>query len=154
MKTADDILKEKNRDMISVNADTSVIDAVKIMNENNIGAILIKKENEIIGIWTERDLLKNSLREGFNPATAVIGDYMNTGLQSAAHTSTIYQLMDKFLGRRLRHLLIEKDGRYIGLLSAGDVSKAQLADKTEELQKLNAMVGWEYYENWRWRGDK
>jgi len=92
--------------------------------------------------------------EGFIPNSAIIGDYMNTGLQSAPHTSTIYNLMDKFLGKRLRHLLIEKDGKYIGLLSAGDVSKAQLADKTEELTKLNAMVGWEYYENWRWKGDK
>lgn len=154
MKTADEILNEKNRDMIFVTEDTKIRDALEIMNKNNIGAILVKKENQIVGIWTERDLMKNILMEGFNPDESLIGDYMITDLQSSPHTSTIYKLMDKFLGKRLRHLLIEKDGEYIGLLSSGDVSKAQLADKSEELEKLNAMVGWEYYENWRWRGGK
>ncbi|NLT52301.1 MAG: CBS domain-containing protein [Ignavibacteria bacterium] len=149
MKTAEEILKEKNRDIITVQASAKVSEAVNVMNSNNIGAILVKKEGDIIGIWTERDLLKYSAMENFNPAEAVIGDYMVTNLLSAPYNANIYSLMDKFLGKRLRHLLIEKNGKYIGLLSAGDVIRAQLADKTEEIKDLNAMVGWEYYENWQ-----
>ena len=60
-------------------------------------------------------------------------------------------LKDKFLGLKLRHLLIEKEGKYIGLLSIGDVIKASIQEKDQELKNLNAMVSWEYYENWRWK---
>ena len=150
MKTAEDIIKEKARDIISVPQNTIIANALKLMNEKNIGAILVTDGENYVGIWTERDLLRNTISEGFDPKKAVIKDYMSTGLQSAPHTATIYQLKDKFLGKRLRHLLVEKEGKFIGLLSTGDVIRASLAAKTKELEELNAMVSWEYYENWRW----
>ena len=75
---------------------------------------------------------------------------MSTELRKAPHDDTVYSMMDKFLGLRMRHLLIEKDGAVIGMLSAGDVSRASLALKNEELKELNAYVSWEYYDNWRW----
>lgn len=151
MKTAEDILREKNRELVCVAPDATIHDALKVMIENNIGAILIKETDRIIGIWTERDLMKNSVQPGFDPVKARIGDYMVTGLKSAPHTDTIIMLMDKFLGIRLRHLLIEKDGQYIGMLSTGDVIKASLMEKEQELKELNAIFSWEYYDNWRWR---
>ena len=76
---------------------------------------------------------------------------MTTGLKSAPASDTVYMLKDKFLGLKLRHLLIEKEGKYIGLLSIGDVIKASIQEKDQELKNLNAMVSWEYYENWRWK---
>jgi CBS domain-containing protein len=151
MKTAEEILKEKDIDIISVTADTTISEAIRIMIKNQIGAILVEKEGEIVGIWTERDLMRNVLTAGFDPNTAIISDYMSTGLKSATHTDTVYMLKDKFLGLRLRHLLIEKEGKYIGLLSTGDIIKASLREKDLELKDLNAIVSWEYYENWRWR---
>jgi len=59
-------------------------------------------------------------------------------------------LMDQFLGRHLRHLLIKKGGKFIGVLSIGDVMRATLSAKDNELKQLNAMVSWDYYENWKW----
>jgi signal-transduction protein with cAMP-binding, CBS, and nucleotidyltransferase domain len=151
MRTAEQILEEKGGEMIWVAADSTVEEALKIMVEKNIGAILVKEGEEIVGIWTEHELLSDILTEGFDPKTARIRDFMTTDLQSAPHNATVYQLMDKFLGMRLRHLLIIKEGKYIGLISSGDVTKASLTEKTAELEKLNAMVSWEYYEDWRWK---
>jgi signal-transduction protein with cAMP-binding, CBS, and nucleotidyltransferase domain len=150
MKTAEEILQEKRGEMICVSPDTVICEALKVMTENHIGAILVKQGEKIMGVWTERDLMKNCLGEGFDPKKDIIGDYMHTELVSAEHTENTYELMDKFLGKRMRHLLIEKDGKYIGFLSSGDVMRAVLAEKDQELKQLNAMVGWEYYENWRW----
>jgi hypothetical protein len=59
-------------------------------------------------------------------------------------------LSDLFLGLYHRHLLIEKDGKYIGLLSSGDVIRAGLLERDRELKKLNKLVSWHYYENWGW----
>ena len=150
MKTAEDVLNEKGKEIFSVPKEATVFDALKVMNEKKIGAILVKDENEYVGIWTERDLMKNTIIENFDPKSAKMVDQMNTGLKFCEHNNTVYQLQDKFLGMRLRHLLIQKEGKFIGLLSAGDVMKTILNEKEKELEDLNAIASWEYYENWRW----
>ncbi|MDZ7764790.1 MAG: CBS domain-containing protein [Melioribacteraceae bacterium] len=76
---------------------------------------------------------------------------MTKEIKSAPHNSTLYSLLDIFLGKRFRHLLIQKEGEYIGILSMGDVIKANLNEKTKELKALNAIVSWEYYENWKFQ---
>jgi signal-transduction protein with cAMP-binding, CBS, and nucleotidyltransferase domain len=154
MQTAEQIVRRNNKEILTTDENAKVIDAVKLMNERKVGSIFIKKDEKIIGVWTERDLLKNSVVEGFDPKTAKIADYMKTNLISVPHDSTNYHLMDVFLGKRIRHLLIEKDGEFIGLVSPGDIMKAYILEKDGELRDLNAMVSWEYYENWRWDPSK
>lgn len=152
MKTALDIVKNKDKDIITVPENFTIYDALKVMVKNRIGAILVTRDEKIVGVWSERDLMEDTLKEGFDPQKAIIKDYMTTNLFSAPFDDSIYSLLDKFLGKRLRHLLIEKEGEYIGFLSTGDVIKANLMEKTRELKELNAIVSWEYYENWRWTG--
>ena len=118
------------------------------MVESGVGAVLVRDGEDVVGIWTERDLMRNTLVEDFDPATARIGDLMVAPIRSAPHTDTAYNLMDKFLGLRLRHLPIERNGHYIGMVSVGDVIKASLREKTKELESLNAVVSWDYYEDW------
>ena len=151
MKTALDMLQEKGNKIFSVPPDTTIYEALNVMRDHNIGAMLVKENGNIAGIWTERDLVRNSLLAGFDPKTAKIGDYITTNLKKTADDATCYALLDKFLGMRLRHLLVEKDGELIGLLSIGDVIKAALVQKSTELDKLNAIVKWDYYEDWRWK---
>ena len=93
--------------------------------------------------------MRNSLDEDFDPATARIGDYMTPGVKFAAHTDSAYELMDKFLGLRLRHLLIDKKGEFIGLLSVVDVMRTARPEKTREFEELHTVATWEYYEEWR-----
>ena len=153
-QTAFDLMHGKDGTMYSVSPDTKIADAIKIMCDANIGAIIVQEGDRYVGIWTERDLLQNALNENFNPYTAIIKDYMSTNLITAQYDENIYRLMDKFLGKRLRHLFITKEDGIIGFLSSGDVEKALLNDKTNELENLNAMVSWEYYSNWQWKKKK
>ncbi|MEJ2282337.1 MAG: CBS domain-containing protein [Desulfobacterales bacterium] len=74
---------------------------------------------------------------------------MTSPLQSAPHSTRIYKLEEMFLGLFLRHLLIEKDGEYIGMLSIGDVLRASLLNKDRQFRELNEFVSWDFYENWR-----
>jgi signal-transduction protein with cAMP-binding, CBS, and nucleotidyltransferase domain len=87
--------------------------------------------------------------EGFDPRTAKIGDHMSTPLKTAPHSTRIHKLKEMFLGLYLRHLPIEKDGEFIGLLSIGDILRASLIDMDHQLKQINAFVTWDYYENWR-----
>jgi signal-transduction protein with cAMP-binding, CBS, and nucleotidyltransferase domain len=151
MKTANDMIQEKGSDILCVPIGTTVLEALKKMNARKVGAILVTRDDKPVGIWTERDLMRNVLDRSFDPETARIEDYMTKDLIYAPHTDTVYNLMDKFLGLRVRHLLIENDNEIIGVVSSGDVMKASIQEKDGELKQLNTMVGWDYYENWCWR---
>jgi signal-transduction protein with cAMP-binding, CBS, and nucleotidyltransferase domain len=151
MKTAEDIVNQKGGKMVSVPGETIIQGALELMIEKKLGAVLVTDQGQTVGIWTSRDLMRNVVVKGFDPRKAIVRDYMSAPLLSAPHTDTPYNMMDKFLGRRVNHLMIEKEGRYIGILSSGDVMKAVIQDKSEELSQLRSMVSWEYYEEWRWQ---
>lgn len=151
MKRALDLVKEKGAELITVSINATIQDALKLMVAKQIGAVLVHDDkDDIVGIWTERDFLRNSIVDSFDPAHSRIGDYMTKDLIKVDSSENIYRMMDKFLGLRVRHLPVEKEGKVIGMLSAGDVIKAALHEKTKEFNELNEMVSWEYYENWRW----
>jgi CBS domain-containing protein len=150
MKTAEDILADKGAEVTCVTRDYLVFDAIQIMNRHRIGALLVKEGDQVLGIWTERDLLRNSGDPGFNPKTARVGDYMSAPLHFARHDATLAALKDMFLGLFLRHLPVEKKGRFIGMLSIGDVLRADLLEKDRVIKDLNALASWQYYDNWGW----
>ncbi len=153
IRTARDILQEKGGHMVTVSLEATVYQAVKIMTQNRVGSIVIVDEGKIVGIWTERDLMYRVLAEDFNPKTELVSSSMTKTLISADVNDQAFQLYDKFLGRRIRHLLIEENGEYIGILSVGDVMRANLQQRAEEYKDLNEMVSLEYYENWKVQHD-
>lgn len=148
-RTARDVLKEKGGHMVTIPSDATVFQALTVMTQNKVGSIVIVDEEKIVGIWTERDLMFRVLEEGFDAKTARLRDNMSEHLITANVNDPVYKLYDKFLGRRIRHLLIEDAGEYIGLLSVGDVMKASLQEMHEDMAALNNMVSLEYYENWK-----
>ncbi len=150
MRQAIDLLLEKDRPMISVTPDTTIFDALQIMVENNIGAIVVSENDRVIGIWTERDLMHASARPDFDRHTALIKDYMQSELKTVNFDEPIYRMQDRILGMYIRHLFVVKDEKIIGLLSAGDITRACLLERTKELES----VSMEYYENWRWERKK
>ena len=151
METAKNMVADKGREIVSVPVGTTLFATLEKMNHKKVGAILVTRDEKIIGIWTERDLMQDVIQEGFNLKSALIEEYMTTQLVSAPHTDTVYNLMDKFLGLRLRHLLIEEDGNIIGLVSGGDVMKCVIHEKDADLKQLNSMVSWDFYEDWKWK---
>jgi len=153
-RTAEDIINEKGSEVVAVSPDTTIYDALKLMNEKKIGAMLIKDKGEICGIWTERDLMQDILLPDFDPKTAKIGDYMTKDLETVSYDTPVYQMADKLLGLRIRHLIIERDGKHIGLLSAGDIIRAGLQFRTEEWKELDRIVRLKYYDEWKWHKKK
>jgi CBS domain-containing protein len=150
MKTALDIITDKKTKMFCVAPDTTIEKALCLMVEKKIGAILVKENDVYVGIWTERDLMRNVLEPDFNIKNAKIGDFMSTPLHSAPHDAPLIKIEEMFVGLFVRHLLVEKDGDYIGLLSIGDVIRASLLAKDLQIKELNSIASWEYYENWGW----
>ncbi|MEX0901715.1 MAG: CBS domain-containing protein [Pseudohongiellaceae bacterium] len=147
--TARDILRDKGGHMVSISSEGTIYQALTLMTQNKVGSVVVVDNDKIVGIWTERDLMFRVLEEGFDPKKALLKDNMSEQLISVNINEQAYQMYDKFLGRRIRHLLVEEDGQYIGILSVGDVVRAQLHQLNEDYQELNQKVSLEYYENWK-----
>ncbi|MDX2436203.1 MAG: CBS domain-containing protein [Acidobacteriota bacterium] len=154
MKTAEDIILDKNNEIISVTRTQTVAEAIDLMNKNKIGAILIEENNDLIGIWTERDYLRGSSDPAFDPKNAKVGDHMTSPLHFAQHDATLTQLEEMFLGLYLRHIPVKKNNRVVGMVSIGDVLRANLLAKDRQIKELNSMASWQYYENWGWDRQK
>jgi signal-transduction protein with cAMP-binding, CBS, and nucleotidyltransferase domain len=150
MKTAGDILNDKKRDMVTVRPDQTIREALERMQVNRIGAILVKRADKIVGIWTERDLARDVLKPGFDIDATRVENRMTTRLFTAPHDTPLLKLQEMFLGLFIRHILITQRRRTIGLLSIGDVMRAGLLEKDTQIRDLTAMASWEYYENWGW----
>jgi len=150
LKTAEDIVTEKNNEIVAVKKNQTVAEAIDLMNAKKIGAILIEEDDDIVGIWTERDFLRSSSDPSFDPKSAQIGDHMTSPVHYAKHDATLTQLEETFLGLYLRHIPVKKDNRVLGMVSIGDVLRADLLAKDRQIKELNSMASWQYYENWGW----
>ena len=150
MKTAGDIIAEKGNETVCVSKDQTLFEAIQLMNEKQIGAILVKESDDLVGIWTERDYLRNSNEPDFKPQAVKVGDFMSSPLHFASHDANLTQLEEMFLGLYVRHLPVQKDGSFIGMVSIGDVLRANLLEKDSKIKELNSMASWQYYENWGW----
>lgn len=150
MRTAGDILNDKKRDMVAVRPEQTLREALERMQANRIGAILVKRADKIVGIWTERDLARDVLKPGFDIDAARVEDHMTTQLFTAPDDTPLLKLQEMFLGLFIRHILITRRRKAVGLLSMGDVLRASLLEKDSQIKDLNAIASWEYYENWGW----
>lgn len=150
MKTAEAIIAEKGSETVSVSKEQTLFEAIQLMNEKKIGAILVKEGEDLIGIWTERDYLRNSSDPDFNLKTLKVGDSMSSPLHYANHDATLTQLEEMFIGLYVRHIPVQKDGSFIGMVSIGDVLRASLLEKDLQIKQLNSLASWQYYENWGW----
>lgn len=154
MKTAEDIILDKNNRIVAVTKTQTIAEAIELMNTNKIGAILVKEADDIVGIWTERDYLRSSSDPAFDPKNDHVGDHMTSPLHFADHDATLTQLEEMFIGLYLRHIPVKKNDTFLGMVSIGDVLRANLLDKDRQIKELNSMASWQYYENWGWDRQK
>ncbi len=143
MKTAEDILSDSGRDFIAVGPETTIHEAVSKLVKNKIGSLIIQEDNEIVGIWTERDLMHHIAisSSGDDLSTTMVNECMTNGFRFVPHTASIYQLLDMFSESALRHLIVTRDSDYIGLISKEDVNKIGLVEITKDYNSLFEHVG-------------
>lgn len=140
MKLVQHLLDSKGRDIISVTADVSVLEAIKLMAEKTVGSLLVMQGDELQGIMTERDYARKVIIKGRSSETTEVGEIMTTDVCSATSQETVngcMALMDK---RKIRHLPVIDDGVVVGMLSIGDLVQAIISDQQEEIQQLEQYI--------------
>jgi len=140
MKLVQHLLDSKGRDIISVTADVSVLDAIKLMAEKTIGSLLVMQGDELQGIMTERDYARKVIIKGRSSETTEVGEIMTTDVCSATSQETVNDCMALMTKRKIRHLPVIDDGTVVGMLSIGDLVQAIISDQQEEIQQLEQYI--------------
>ena len=140
MKLVQHLLDSKGRDVISVTADVSVLEAIKLMAEKTVGSLLVMQGDELQGIMTERDYARKVIIKGRSSETTEVGEIMTTDICSATSQETVNGCMALMTKRKIRHLPVIDDGVVVGMLSIGDLVQAIISDQKEEIQQLGQYI--------------
>ncbi len=124
----------------SVEASQTVLDALKVMAEAHIGAILVTENGKIIGIYTERDYLYKGEIEGRNAKETKLKDVMVSKMITVTNETTVEQCMGLMKQYRIRHLPVVEQDQLIGLVSMRDVMLAAIENKESEIRGLENYI--------------
>jgi CBS domain-containing protein len=140
MSVLAEILERKGRDVLKIDADATVLEAVKHMVEANVGSLLVTEEGRIAGIVTERDYLRRAaLADRADDATPV-RDIMTSPLVVATPATSIDECMALMTERRIRHVPVVDGSDVVGLVSIGDLVKFRSEQQSFEIQYLTEFI--------------
>jgi CBS domain-containing protein len=134
-----EILAEKGGDVLEIAADATVLEAVQLMVEMNVGSLLVTEGGEVTGIVTERDYLRRVTLEG-RTELAPVGEIASSPLIVAEPETTIDECMALMTDRRIRHVPVVDEGRVVGIVSIGDLVKFQSKQQSFQIQFLNEYI--------------
>ena len=134
-----EILEEKGSEVLEIDADASVREAVELMVQNNVGSLLVTVDGEVTGIVTERDYLRRVMLEG-RTEEAPVREIMSSPLVVAKLETTVDECMAMMTDRRIRHIPVVDEEKVVGLVSIGDVVKFKSKLQSFEIQFLNDYI--------------
>jgi len=126
--------------VLSVEIDETVFDAISLMAEVNIGAVLVQQNDTIAGIFTERDYLQKVALKSLPSRKIPVGDVMTSPVISAEPGDSIQQCMETMTTCRCRHLPVVESGKLLGIISIGDLVKRLVDEKESEIEQLNQYI--------------
>ncbi|MGO9259481.1 MAG: CBS domain-containing protein [Bryobacteraceae bacterium] len=142
--TIGSILQRKRREIWSVSPDTSVYDAIALMAEKSIGAVLVIADAKLVGIVSERDYARNVILQGRSSKGTRVEEIMTRDLVTVIPENTIDECMRIVTHHRIRHLPVIDRGNLIGIVSIGDMVNAVIADQAHTIDQLQTYIGSKY----------
>jgi CBS domain-containing protein len=141
MPTVQDILDQKGTRITTVSPDTTVQEAASKMRADDIGAVLILGgDREMMGIFTERDVLYRVVAERRDPATTTVGEVMTTRVACCKPATTLDECREVMATNLIRHLPVVQDRELIGIVSMRDVLAQEVRSQQSTIEYLHAYL--------------
>ena len=141
MEHVSDILDEKGRDVLSIEAEATVFDAIKRMVEANVGSLLVFEDRKLSGIVTERDYLRRVALEGRTEKETAVREIMSAPLVYVTPETSLDECMAVMTERRIRHLpVLGADRDVLGVVSIGDVVKYRSKQQDVQIRLLTDYI--------------
>jgi CBS domain-containing protein len=144
LETIGSILGRKRRDIWSLAPHASVYDAIALMAEKAIGAILVVAGQNLVGIVSERDYARKVILQGRSSKETRVEEIMTVDLVVVSPENTVDECMRIMTHRRIRHLPVLERGKLVGIVSIGDLVNAVIADQAHTIDQLQTYIGSKY----------
>ena len=140
MNRVKEILDDKGGDVLQIEGDVSVLEAVKTMVDAGVGSLLVTADGNITGIFTERDYLRRMTLEERDAKTTPVSEVMSSPLIVVTPQTAIDECMALMTDRRIRHLPVVDEGSVVGVVSIGDLVKFKSKQQSFEIQYLTDYI--------------
>jgi CBS domain-containing protein len=140
MQTVRQLLATKSPEIHAVAPEVAVIQAIRLMAEKGIGAVLVMDGRHLVGILSERDYARKIVLKDRSSATTPVREIMTAELVTVAPTVTVEQCLELVTNRRIRHLPVVDGDEVIGVISIGDLVKSVIEQQRQELGQLQQYI--------------
>ena len=140
MTTVQQILNEKGHQILSVDPDASVFDAIQEMTDKDVGALLVVENNRLLGLFTERNYTRNVILKGKSSPKTPVRDVMTSPIMTARPQQSVSECMAVMTEKRVRHLPVLEDSNLLGIISIGDLVKSIIADQQFTIEQLEQYI--------------
>jgi CBS domain-containing protein len=135
-----DILQDKGREIWRVSPQTSVFDALRLMADRNIGALLVLEGEKLAGIFSERDYARKVILKGKASKDTAVAEIMTAVVVTVRPSQTVEECMELMTANRIRHLPVLDGQELAGVISIGDVVKAIISDREFTIKQLENYI--------------
>ena len=135
------ILAEKGRDVMTLEVNATVAQAVKLLAQHRIGALVVAApDGTIRGIVSERDIIRHIAEDGVDVLAEKVERIMTANVKVCSENHTVHDVMEMMTRGRFRHLPVERDGKLAGVVSIGDVVKRKIEDAERETEAIKTYI--------------
>ncbi|HEV2447013.1 MAG TPA: CBS domain-containing protein [Candidatus Sulfopaludibacter sp.] len=143
-ETIETILSRKGGGVWSIPPDATVYDALAMMAERDVGALLVMSGERLLGIISERDYARKVILQGLSSRETAVHEIMTEALVAATPDSTVEECMRSMTHHRIRHLPVMQSDRVIGVISIGDLVNEIISDQAETIGHLHTYIASNY----------
>ena len=140
MASVRQLLETKGTAVFTVEPEDPVLEAIRLMAERHVGALLVMKGNELVGIVSERDYARKVILLGRSSNATPVWQLMSSPLQTASPDQSVQDCMRIMTEHRIRHLPVVERGRVAGVISIGDLVKAVIEDQQHTIEQLESYI--------------
>ena len=140
MATAAQLLKHKGRTIYSIDPQAPVLEAIRLMAEHGIGALLVMKGQQLVGVVSERDYARKVILMGRASNETPVWQIMSSPVLTVGPEQSVPECMRMVTDNRVRHLPVVEDGAVIGVLSIGDLVRAVLEEQQQTIEQLEHYI--------------
>ena len=141
MPSVQDVLSTKGGQVHSVSPNTTALDAIHKMNQHKIGALLVIDKGKVVGMFTERDVLRRVVGEERQPASVTVGEVMTEDVICVSPATDLDEVSTIMKNRKIRHIPVcDDDGQLHGMVSIGDVNAYHASNQEAQIHFLSEYI--------------
>lgn len=140
MASVKQLLDRKGKALFAVGPEDPVLEAIRLMADRHIGALLVMKGEELVGIVSERDYARKVILLGRSSSATPVWQIMSSPVITVSPAQSLADCMRLVTERRIRHLPVVERGKVVGMISIGDLVKAVIEDQQQTIEQLESYI--------------